>query len=42
MVLVSLDSPSYDVPYLILLLVVYRDVTRQAKGLHRLKYDWSL
>jgi hypothetical protein len=41
MAIVSLDLPSCEVPCLILLLVVYRDVTRQAKGLHRLKYNWS-
>jgi hypothetical protein len=38
MAIVSLDSPSCEVPCLILHSVVYRDVTRQAKGLHRLKY----
>jgi hypothetical protein len=32
MVIVSLDSPSCEVPCWILLSVVYRDVTRQAKG----------
>jgi hypothetical protein len=38
MAFVSLDSPSCGVPCLILLSVVYRDVTRQAKGLYRLKH----
>jgi hypothetical protein len=38
MVFVSLDSPSCEVPCLILHSVVYRDVTRQAKRLHCLKY----
>jgi hypothetical protein len=42
MAIVSLDSPSCEVPCWILLSVVYQDVTRQAKGLHCLKYDWSL
>jgi hypothetical protein len=37
-VIVSLDSPSCEVPCLILHSVVYQDVTRQAKGLHHLKY----
>jgi hypothetical protein len=41
-VIVSLDSPSCEVPFLILHSVVYRDVTRQAKGLHRLKYVGAL
>jgi hypothetical protein len=41
MVIVSLDSPSCEVTCLILLSMVYRDVTQQAKGLHHLKYDWS-
>jgi hypothetical protein len=41
-VIVSLDSPSCEVPCLILHSVVYRDVTRQAKGLHRLKYVGAL
>jgi hypothetical protein len=41
MAIVSLDSPSCEVPCLILLSVVYRHITRQAKGLHRLKYHWS-
>jgi hypothetical protein len=38
MALVSLDSSSCEVPCLILHLVVYRDVTRQAKGLYRLNH----
>jgi hypothetical protein len=42
MVFVSLDSPSCEVPCLILHSVVYRDVTRQAKGLQCLKYDGAL
>jgi hypothetical protein len=42
MAIVSLDSPSCEVPCLILHSVVYRDVTRQAKGLHRLKYVGAL
>jgi hypothetical protein len=42
MAIVSLDSPSYEVPYLILHSVVYRDVTRQTKGLHCLKYVEAL
>jgi hypothetical protein len=42
MVIVSLDSPSCEVPCLILHSVVYRDVTRQAKGLHHLKYVGTL
>jgi hypothetical protein len=42
MVIVSLDSPSCEVPCLILLSVVYRDATRQAKGLHHLKYVGAL
>jgi hypothetical protein len=42
MVIVSLDSPSCEVPCLILHSVVYRDVTRQAKGLHCLKYVEAL
>jgi hypothetical protein len=37
MVIVSLDSPSCEVTLLIPYSVVYRDVTRQAKGLYRLK-----
>jgi hypothetical protein len=42
MAFVSLDSPSCEVPCLILLSVVYRDVTRQAKGLYRLKHEVAL
>jgi hypothetical protein len=42
MAIVSLDSLSCEVPCLILHSVVYRDVTRQAKGLHRLKYVGAL
>jgi hypothetical protein len=42
MALISLDSPSCEVHCLILLSVVYRDVTRQAKGLYRLKHDEAL
>jgi hypothetical protein len=32
MLIVSLDSPPYEVPCLILHSMVYQDVTRQAKG----------
>jgi hypothetical protein len=42
MVTVSLDSPSCEVTLLILCSVVYRDVTRQAKGLYRLKHVGAL
>jgi hypothetical protein len=42
MAFISLDSPSCEVPCLILLLVVYRDVTRQAKGLYHLKNEVAL
>jgi hypothetical protein len=42
MAFVSLDSPSCEVPCLILQSVVYRDVTRQAKGLYRLKHVGAL
>jgi hypothetical protein len=42
MALVSLESSSCEVPCLILHSVVYRDVTRQAKGLYRLKYVGAL
>jgi hypothetical protein len=42
MVIVSLDSPSCEVTLLILYSVVYRDVTRQAKGLYRLKHVGAL
>jgi hypothetical protein len=38
MAFVSLDSPSCEVPCLILHSVVYQDVTRQAKGLYCLKH----
>jgi hypothetical protein len=38
MAFVSLDSSSCEVPCLILHSMVYRDVTRQAKGLYRLKH----
>jgi hypothetical protein len=42
MAIVSLDSPLCEVPCLILHSVVYQDVTRQAKGLHHLKYVGAL
>jgi hypothetical protein len=42
MVTVSLDSPSCEVTLLILCSVVYRDVTRQAKGLNHLKHVGAL
>jgi hypothetical protein len=42
MAIVSLDSPSCEVPCLILHSVVYWDVTQQAKGLHCLKYVGAL
>jgi hypothetical protein len=42
MAFVSLDSPSCGVPCLILHSVVYRDVTRQTKGLYRLKHVGAL
>jgi hypothetical protein len=42
MVTVSLDSTSCEVTLLILYSVVYRDVTRQAKGLYRLKHAGAL
>jgi hypothetical protein len=42
MAFVSLDSPSCEVPCLILHSVVYRDVTRQAKRLYRLKHVGAL
>jgi hypothetical protein len=42
MAIVSLDSPSCEVPCLILHSVVYRDVNRQAKGLCHLKYVGAL
>jgi hypothetical protein len=42
LVIVSLDSPSCEVTLLILCSVVYQDVTRQAKGLYRLKHVGAL
>jgi hypothetical protein len=42
MVTVSLDSPSCEVTLFDPVSVVYRDATRQAKGLHRLKYVGAL
>jgi hypothetical protein len=42
MAIVSPDSPSCEVPCLILHSVVYRDVTRKAKGLYRLKHVGAL
>jgi hypothetical protein len=42
MAIVSLGSPSCEVPCLILHSVVYRDITRQAKGLYCLKYVGAL
>jgi hypothetical protein len=42
MAFISLDSPSCEVPCWILRLVVYRDVTRQAKELYRLKHEVAL
>jgi hypothetical protein len=42
MVIVSLDSPSYEVTLFDPVSVVYRDATRQAKGLYRLKYVGAL
>jgi hypothetical protein len=42
MVTVSLDSPSCEVTLFDPVLVVYQDVTRQAKGLYRLKYVGAL
>jgi hypothetical protein len=42
MAFISLDSPSCEVPCWILLSVVYRDVTQQAKGLYRLKHEVAL
>jgi hypothetical protein len=41
-VTVSLDSPSCEVTLFDPVSVVYRDATRQAKGLHRLKYVGAL
>jgi hypothetical protein len=42
MVIVSLDSPSCEVTLFDPVSVVYRDATRQAKGLHRLKHVGAL
>jgi hypothetical protein len=42
MVTVSLDSPSCEVTLFDPVLVVYRDATRQTKGLYRLKYVGAL
>jgi hypothetical protein len=42
MVTVSLDSPSCEVTLFDPVSVVYRDVTRQAKGLYRLKHVGAL
>jgi hypothetical protein len=42
MVTVSLDSPLCEVTLFDPISVVYRDVTRQAKGLYRLKYVGAL
>jgi hypothetical protein len=42
MVTVSLDSPSCEVTLFDPVSVVYRDVTRQVKGLYRLKYVGAL
>jgi hypothetical protein len=42
MVTVSLDSPSCEVTLFDPVSVVYRDATRQAKGLHRLKHVRAL
>jgi hypothetical protein len=42
MVTVSLDSPSCEVTLFDPVSVVYRDATRQAKGLYRLKYVGAL
>jgi hypothetical protein len=42
MVTVSLDSPSYEITLFDPVSVVYRDATRQAKGLYRLKYVGAL
>jgi hypothetical protein len=42
MAFISLDSPSCEVPCWILLSVVYRDVTRQAKELYCLKHEVAL
>jgi hypothetical protein len=42
MMTVSLDSPSCEVTLFDPVSVVYRDATRQAKGLYRLKYVGAL
>jgi hypothetical protein len=42
MVTVSLDSPSCEVTLFDPVSVVYRDTTRQTKGLYRLKYVGAL
>jgi hypothetical protein len=42
MVIVSLDSPSCEVTLFDPVSVVYRDATRQTKGLYRLKYVGAL
>jgi hypothetical protein len=42
MVTVSLDSPSSEVTLFDPVSVVYRDATRQTKGLYRLKYVGAL
>jgi hypothetical protein len=42
MVTVSLDSPSCEVTLFDPVSVVYRDVTRQAKGLYHLKHVGAL
>jgi hypothetical protein len=42
MVTLSLDSPSCEVTLFDPVSVVYRDATRQAKGLYRLKYVGAL
>jgi hypothetical protein len=42
MVTVSLDSPSCEETLFDPVSVVYRDATRQAKGLYRLKYVGAL
>jgi hypothetical protein len=42
MVIVSLDSPSCEVTLIDSVSVVYRDATRQTKGLYRLKYVGAL
>jgi hypothetical protein len=42
MVIVSLDSPSCEVTLFDPVSVVYRDATRQAKGLYRLKHVGAL